>query len=189
QQGDYERALQELQLAVSFDENDPTPWLYSALLKNERNRINEAIDDLQESQELNDNRAVYRSRLLLDQDRAVRSTSLAPIYQRAGMDEVSLREAARAVSYDYGNYSAHLFIANSFDVLRDPTRFNLRYETPWFNELLLANLLAPAGAGTLSQNISQQEYSRLFEANRIGLISDNRWRSDDQFRELASQFG
>ena len=102
---------------------------------------------------------------------------------------MSVREAARAVTDDYGNYSAHLFLANSFDAFRDPTRFNLRYETAWFNELLLANLLAPAGAGTFSQNISQQEYSRLFERNRLGLVSTTDVRSDGQYRELASQFG
>src|SRR5262249_51236801 len=141
------------------------------------------------SQDLNNNRQVYRSRLLLDEDRAVRSASLATIYQQAGMTNVSVREAARAVAYDYANYSAHLFLANSYDALRDPTRFNLRYETAWFNELLLANLLAPVGAGTFSQNISQQEYARLFEVNRLGLVTDTSWRSDGQVRELASQFG
>ena len=47
------------------------------------------------------------------------------------MTDVSVREAAQAVTYDYANYSAHLFLANSFDALRDPTRFNLRYETAW----------------------------------------------------------
>src|SRR5438105_7315374 len=136
------------------------------------------------SVELNDNRRLHRSGLLLDQDRAVRSASLASIYRDAGMPDVSLREAASAVTYDYANYSAHLFLANSFDALRDPTRFNLRYETAWFNELLLANLLAPVGAGTFSQSISQQEYSRLFDAKRLGLTTTTDVRSDGQYREV-----
>src|SRR5438093_2172729 len=110
-------------------------------------------------------------------------------YREAGMPEVSVREAASAVAYDYANYSAHLFLANSFDVLRDPTRFNLRYETAWFNELLLANLLAPVGAGTFSQSISQQEYSRLFDTKKLGLTTTTDVRSDGQYREIASQFG
>jgi hypothetical protein len=93
------------------------------------------------------------------------------------------------VSDDYGNYSAHLFLANSFDRLRDPTRFNLRYETVWFNELLLANLLAPVGAGIFAQNISQQEYSRLFDVKKLGLTTTTDYRSDGQYREVASQFG
>jgi len=183
------RAMYELELAKNLDPADPTAWLYSALLSRDDNRINEALRDLEKSLELNDNRRVYRSQLLLDEDRAVRSSSLANIYQSAGMNEVSVREATRAVSYDYANYSAHLFLSDSFNALRDPTRFNLRYETVWFNELLLANLLSPVGATPLAQHISQQEYSRLFERNRVGLSSDSSYRSDGQYRELASQFG
>ncbi len=187
--GEVSSAQKELRLAQELDSNDPTPWLYSALLLRQQLHFNEAVDHLEKSVALNDNRAVYRSRLLLDQDRAVRSSSLATIYQGVGMDDVSVREAARAVAADYANPSAHLFLAESFNALRDPTRFNLRIETAWFNELLLANILAPVAGGNLSQNISQQEYSRLFEGNRIGLSSFSEYRSDKQFRELASHFG
>lgn len=179
----------ELEFAKRLDPNDPTPWLYSALLNREANRINLAVEELEHSVELNDNRAVYRSRLLLDADRAVRSSSLANLYQSAGMNEVSVREAARAVSFDYANHSAHQFMAESLNALRDPTRFNLRYETAWFNEFLLASLLAPVGATPLSQHVSQQEYARLFEQDGFGLSSDTEYRSDGQVRELASQYG
>src|SRR5206468_9066059 len=142
--------------------------------------------DLESSVRLNDNRALYRSRFLLDEDRAVRGSSLARVYQDAGMNEVAVREAARAVSYDFANYSAHLFLSESYNALRDPTRFNLRYETVWFNELLLANLLAPVGGTPLSQHVSQQEYSRLVVQDRIGLSSSTERRSDGQLLELAS---
>jgi tetratricopeptide (TPR) repeat protein len=187
--GDDPHATRELKLARDLDPKDPTPWLYSALLKQQQHRLNEAAGDLEASQERNDNRSLFRSRLLLDQDRAVRSASLASIYRDNGMTDVSVREAASAVPYDYANYSAHLFLANSFDALRDPTRFNLRYETAWFNELLLANLLAPVGAGVFAQNISQQEYSRFFDVKKLGLTTTTDARSDGQYRELASQFG
>lgn len=186
---DKERAEKELRLAQKLDPNDPTPWLYSALLNDQRNRINEAVAELEKSKELNDNRSVYRSKLLLDQDRAVRSANLAKIYQDAGMIDVSVREASRAVNYDYGNYSAHLFLANSYDALRDPKQVNLRYETPWFSELLLANLLAPVGAGTLSQNISQQEYSRLFDGDHLGVINSTEYFSSGDWVQSASQYG
>jgi tetratricopeptide (TPR) repeat protein len=187
--GDSIHAFKELTHAKRLDTNDPTPWLYSALLNREENRVNTAVAELERSLELNDNRAVYRSHQLLDQDRAVRSSGLARVYQDAGMNEVAVREAARAVTYDYANYSGHLFLSESYNALRDPTRFNLRNETIWFNELLLANLLSPVGGTPLSQHISQQEYSRLFEQNRIGLSTDSSYRSDGQYRELASQFG
>jgi Tfp pilus assembly protein PilF len=186
---DFERADHELAFAQRLDPNDPTSWLYRALLKREENRVNDAVDELEKSIDLNDQRALYRSRFLLDEDRAVRSSSLANLYQSAGLNDVAVREAARAVSYDYANYSAHQFLAEGYNALRDPTRFNLRYETVWFNELLLADLLSPVGGTPLSQHISQQEYARLFEGNRVGLSSDTLYRSDGQYRELASQFG
>jgi predicted Zn-dependent protease len=182
-------AIKELAVAKEFDSQDPTPFLYSALLLREQNQINASIGELERSIELNDNRALYRSRFLLDEDRAVRSSSLATLFQSAGLDGPALREAARAVSLDYANYSAHQFLSESYDALRDPTRFNLRYETVWFNELLLANLLSPVGGTPLSQHISQQEYSRLFTRDRIGLSTDSSYRSDGQYREQASQFG
>jgi Tfp pilus assembly protein PilF len=182
-------AERELALARRLDPNDPTPWLYESWLDFEDNKVNDAVRDVEASQARNENRQVYRSRLLLDEDRAVGSSSLATIYRGAGLERVSVNEATRAVTYDYGNYSAHLFLADSLNALRDPTRFNLRYETAWFNELLLANLLAPAGTRAISQNISQQEYSRLFERDRLALDSTSEYRSDGQFRELASQYG
>ncbi len=187
--GQITNAQKELRRGRELDNADPTPWLYSALLLRQQLRFNEAVDDLEKSVELNDNRRVYRSRLLLDQDRAVRNANLAALYENAGMEQVAVREAARGVASDYGNYSAHLFLADSFNALRDPTRFNKRYETAFANELFLANLLAPVGAGTLSQSISQQEYSRLFDTKQFGFFSETTYRSDGQFRQLASQFG
>ncbi|HYV32739.1 MAG TPA: TonB-dependent receptor, partial [Candidatus Binatia bacterium] len=186
---DTARARKELAQAKKLDPNDPTSWLYSALLAEQQNRINEAVDDLERSKELNENRSLFRSRLLLDQDQAVRRANLAAIYRDAGMTEISAQEASRAVNDDYGNYSAHLFLANSYDALRDPKLINLRYETPWFSELLLANLLAPAGGGSLSQNISQQEYSRFFAGDHLGLFSSTEYRSRGDWLQRGSQYG
>jgi len=187
--GDNRLAAKELELARQLDPNDPTSWLYSALLNQQRNRINEAVRDLEKSQELNDNRSVYRSQLLLDQDRAVRGANLANIYHDAGMTDVSVREAVKAVNSDYGNYSAHLFLANSYDRLRDPRQINLRYETPWLSEYLVANLLAPVGAGTLSQTVSQQEYSKLFERDRFGVSSSTEYLSNGDWVQSGAQYG
>jgi len=187
--GDERKARLELERAKTLDPRDPTPWIYSAIENKQDSRINEAVRDLEKSQELNDNRRVYRSQFLLDQDRAVRSANLAAIYQADGMEEVSVREAARGVDADYATASSHLFLANSYNALRDPKRINLRYETPWFNELLLANLLAPVGGGPLSQYVSEQEYSKLFEADRFGISSTTTYFGTGEIRETASQFG
>ena len=182
-------AERELALAKERDANDPTAWLYSALLLQQNNRVNEAVEELEHSQDLNDNRRLYRSQLLLDQDRAVRGANLATIYRDAGMTDVSVREAATAVNADYANYSAHLFLANSYNDLRDPQGVNLRYETPYVSEFLVANLLAPVGAGTLSQQVSQQEYSKLFERDGFGLSSSTEYSSHGNWRLGAAQSG
>ncbi|MBC8095665.1 MAG: FecR domain-containing protein [Akkermansiaceae bacterium] len=187
--GNPARAERELALAKERDVNDPTAWLYSALLLQQGNRINEAVGELEHSQELNDHRRVYRSRLLLDQDRAVRGANLANIYRDVGMTDWSVREAGKAVNADYANYSAHLFLANSYNELRDPRSVNLRYETPYLSEYLMANLLAPVGAGTLSQSVSQQEYSKLFERDRLGFASATEYSSRGAWSQSAVQFG
>lgn len=189
QDGLHDEAAKDLALAAALDPNDPTPPLYAAIEYQQRNRPNPAIDALGQSIRLNDNRRIYRSGFLLDQDRAVRSANLARIYQNAGMREVAVREATRAVESDYANASAHLFLANAFDLMRDPDRVRLRYETPWFNELLMANLLSPVGGGALSQFVTQQEYSKLLEADGIGGSINSEYHSTSETRTSASLFG
>jgi Flp pilus assembly protein TadD len=188
-ENDFSHATKELQLSRKLDPQDPTPWLYSALLNQENNQVNEAIRDLEKSKELNDNRSVYRSQLLLDQDQAVRSANLAAIYRDAGLLDVSVREASRAVTYDYANYSAHLFLANSYEAMRDRNNYNLRFETPAITEYLVANLLAPVDAGPLSPAISQNEYSRFFQQNRLGLISSTEYLSRGAWSQSVAQYG
>lgn len=186
---DLPHAREELALAQSLDPQDPTGWLYSALLNQNHNRQNEAIRDLQHAQFLNENRAVYRSKLLLDRDRAVRGANLAGLYAEIGLTEVGLSEAARAISSDYSDYSAHLFLANTYNRLRDPHQVNTRWETPWLSEYLVANLLAPAGAGIVSQAVSDQEYSRFFERDGFGLVSQTDYLSRGDWLQTAAHYG
>ena len=182
-------ARREVLLARDLDPMDPTPWLYSAWINQEQHRLNRAVRELERSMELNDQRAVERSRFLLDEDRAVRGSSLADLYREAGLPEVALREAVRAVNENYASFAAHRLVAGSFNALRDPTRSSLRHETAWFSEWLLGTLLAPAGAVPLGQHVSLQEYTRLFEQNGLQLASSTEARSDGRVRELASQSG
>ena len=186
---DAKHARKELGLAQQLDPNDPTSWLYSSLLNYQNNRNNEAVTDLEKSKALNDNRSVFRSEFLLDQDQAVRGANLATIYRGVGLQDISVQEASRAVNNDYANHSAHLFLASSYDALRDPNNINLRYETPWFSELLLANLLAPVGAGNLSQSVSQQEYSRFFAGNSLGFFSSSDYLSSGDWTQNTSVYG
>ncbi|MGP8199694.1 MAG: FecR domain-containing protein [Limisphaerales bacterium] len=182
-------ATNELRLAMKLDPNDPTAWLYAALLNDQLNCINQAIKDLEHSEDLNGNRAVFRSKFLLDQDQAVRSANLALIYEDAGFSDVAVREATKALQDDYANYSAHLFLSETYDALQDPKKEDLRYQTPWEDELLMANLLSPVGAGVLSQNVSQQEYSKLFAADGLGVSSQTEYFSRGAWMENGSQFG
>ncbi len=187
--GEDAQAIRELDRAKNLDPNDPTAWLYSALLNQQNNQVNDAIRDLEKSQSLNDNRSVYRSQLLLDQDQAVRSANLAGMYQDAGMTDWGTREAGRAVNYDYANYSAHLFLANSYSALRDPNLINERYETPSVVEYFIANLLAPANAGILSPTVSQQDYSQLFDQNHVGVASDSEYLSRGAWYQSGAVYG
>jgi Tfp pilus assembly protein PilF len=185
--GERDLARRELEIAKELDARDPTAWLYSALLHEQYNRINEAVRDLEHSRELNQNRAIYRSRFLLDQDQAVRAANLARIYRDAGMSDWSVLTAGRAVSADYANYSAHLFLANSYALQIDP--IHRRFETPAQAEYLIANLLAPVGAGILSPAISANEYSYLFERNRLGIVSETEYLSRGAWTQSAAHFG
>ena len=187
--GNEKLADKDLALAKKLDPNDPTAWLYSALLNQQRSRINEAIQDFEQSRALNDNRSVFRSGLLLEQDRAVRSANLATAYRDAGMPETGHREASRAVVDDYANFSAHLFLHQTYEALRDPRQFNLRYDNARIGEFLIANLLAPVGGSSLSQSVSQQEYTRLFDTKRIGMNSQTEYSSHGDWTQTGSQFG
>ena len=187
--GNNKNAVKDFKRAEELDPKDPTPWLYSAIQNEQTNRYNQAIGDLEKSVALNDNRRVYRSLFLLDQDRSIRGTNLASIYLNDGMTDQSVWEADLAVDANYSSAPAHLFLSNSYNALRDPNRILLRYETPWFNELLLSNLLSPVGGGPLSQFVSEQEYSKMFQQDGFGFSSDFNYQSDGVLQETASQYG
>ncbi len=91
---------------------------------------------MQRSIELNDNRAVYRSRFLLDQDEAARSASLARIYDDLGFQQRALVEGWISVNADPASDSAHRFLADAYSVLP-------RHDTARVSELLQSQLLQP----------------------------------------------
>jgi hypothetical protein len=105
------------------------------------------------------------------------------------MRDLSVREASRSMNLDYANHSAHLFLANSYDALRDPRQIDLRYETPWLSELLVANLLAQVNGAALSQTVSQQEYSRLFAGDDLGFLSNTEYQSRGDWLQSGSLYG
>lgn len=141
-------------MAKELDPNDPTPWFYDAIRKQTENRPVEALEDLQKSIELNDNRAVYRSRLQLDQDEAARSASLARIYSDIGFEQLAVVEGAKSVNTDPTNFSAHRFLADSYNNLP-------RHEVARASELLQSQLLQPLNALPIQPQLSQTNLSLL----------------------------
>ena len=118
----------------------------------------------------------------------MRSANLAAIYQANGMEDVSVREATRGVDSDYATASSHLFLANSYNALRDPKRIifgtRRRGSMSCARESPLAGWRRPIVAV-----VSEQEYSKLFEADRFGLSSATTYFSTGEIRETASQYG
>jgi tetratricopeptide (TPR) repeat protein len=126
----------QFDLAKKLDPRDPTPWLYDAIRKQTLNRPAEALADLDKSIELNDDRAVFRSKLELDQDLATRTTDLARIYQNLGFEDLGFLEGWRSLELDPGNFSAHRFLADSYADMP-------RHEIARQSELLQSQLRQP----------------------------------------------
>ena len=184
-------ASREFSIAKQLDAKDPTPWFYDAIYKQTVNQPVEALRDLQKSIELNDNRIVYRSRLLLDQDLAARSSALGRIYQNLNFGKLGLLESWKSVNKDPTNFSAHQLLSLSFADLPG-------HEIAQASELLQAQLLQPinitprqlqvfqpkfvsfarneSGAFDLSiqsavgpSSPSANEFNPLFNSNRVAL--------------------
>jgi tetratricopeptide (TPR) repeat protein len=171
-------AENQFEMAREFDPRDPTAWFYNAILKQSRNRPVEAWKDLQKSIELNDKRAVYRSRLMLDEDLAARSAGLARIYKDLGFQQLALVEGWNSVNVDPANYSAHRFLADSYATLP-------RHEIARVSELLQSQLLQPVNITPVQPQLAESsllitpgagpsdtsfnEFNPLFERNRLAL--------------------
>ena len=177
----------EYAIAKELDPNDPTPWFYDAIRKQTINQPVEALHDLQKAIELNDNRAVYRSKLMLDSDLAARSASLARIYSDLGFQQRALVEGYNSVNTDPTNYSAHRFLADSYSVLP-------RHEIARVSELLQSQLLQPNNITPIQPQLAESnlllissggaasasfsEFNPLFNRNGVsfqgsGIVGEN----------------
>jgi tetratricopeptide (TPR) repeat protein len=165
------QAQNQFAMARELDPQDPTAWFYEAILKQSQNRPVEALEDLQKSIELNDNRAVYRSRLMLDKDLAARSASLAGIYDDLGFQQLALVEGLNSVNADPANYSAHRFLADSYAALP-------RHEIARTSELLQSQLLQPINITPVPPSLAE---SNLF-------ILEGAGPSDPSFNEFNPLF-
>lgn len=184
----------ELDNAKLLDPKDPTPWFYDAIRKQTENRPVEALHDLQKSIALNDNRAVYRSNLLLDGDRAVRGTSLARTFDDLGFEQRGLVEATKSLSLNPADYSAHRFLSDTY--ARLPRR-----EIAQVSELLQAQLLQPINiqpvqprlsikglstvAGVGPAEAAFKDFTYVFERNRPQLTASGIVGNNDTYADEA----
>ncbi len=173
-------ALAEVQLerAKGLDARDPTAWYYNAIRLQTLNRPNEALEELHGSMERNDNRAVYRSSLLLDEDQATRSVSRARMFFDLGFGELAVTEARNALVADPSGFAAHRFVAEAYLPLPG-------FEIARVSEVLQSQLLQPVNAAALPPRLQQirspvlmgsgpitpsfQEFNPLFARDRHSL--------------------
>lgn len=88
---------EQFAIAKELDPLDPTAYFYNAIRLQTENQPVRAVREFEASIERNDNRAVYRGRLLLDSDRAARGTSLARVYKDLGF-QPTRREHSVAIN-------------------------------------------------------------------------------------------
>ncbi len=152
----HDKALEMYDYAKTLDPSDPTPYLYKGIALTDLNRPGEAVQEFNSSIALNDNRAIFRTRLMLDRDLAVRNYDLARAYSQLGLEEWAVSKALTAVSYDQSNPSAHhfLYLAESSKPVRE--RHGVLA-----SDYLLFKLLSPANQNTFTFT---NDYTPMFEA-------------------------
>lgn len=191
-------AVAQYRMAQTLDPQDPTSYFYEAILKQTANRPVEALADLQKSIELNNNRLIYRSRLLLDSDLAARSASLAQIYGNLGFRQRALVEGWKSVTDDPSNFSAHRFLSDSYRALP-------RHEVARTSELLQSQMLQPLNITPLQPQLAEanlfilegagpsmvsfNEFNPLFLRNRLALQADGVAGSQHSLGEEVIQSG
>lgn len=167
---------QQFQIARELDPRDPTAFLYDAIRKQTENRPVEALQDVEDSIERNDNRAAYRGRLLLDKDRAARGTSLARVYSDLGFTDLGINESTASLSLDPADASAHRFLSDAYQNVR-------RREIARVSELLQAQMLQDININPVQPSLSEtslnvvtlggpanagfNEFTPLFQRNQV----------------------
>jgi len=141
-------AVEQFEIAKELDPLDPTVYLYDAIRLQTENRPGEALAAIQQSIARNDNRAVYRSRLQLDQDQAARGASQGRIYEDLGFIQLGMREATGSQDLDPSNAAAHRFLADIY-------RNERRRELARVSELTRAQLLQDINLSPVQPSLTE----------------------------------
>jgi Tfp pilus assembly protein PilF len=188
----------QYKLAKERDPNDPTPYFYDAIKKQTENKPIAALQDLQKSIELNDNRATYRSKLALDSDLAARSSSLSRVYRDIGFSQLALVEGWKSVNSDPTDYSAHRLLADSYST-------RSFYDIARVSELLQSQLLQPINTTPIQPQLGEKnllaldstgpaissfnEFNPLFTRNRFALQTSAVAGSNDTYGDEVVHSG
>ena len=152
----FDQSFTALASAGQLDPRDPSPHLYAGIFNNDLRRPGAAVREYEQSIALNDGRAVYRSRFLLDQDLASRNVNLATAYGRLGLSEWANHHAVESELASVDDSSAHLFLGGTFLNLKG--RLNAGG-----GELLLSRMLGPPNVNSFN---SFNSYTTLFDRPR-----------------------
>ena len=151
-----EEAATQFQLAKQLDPNDPTPWFYNALRQQLDNNPILAHQELKQSIAKNANRAVYRSRLLLDKDEAVRGAVLGQLYKDLNFLPSAINQSRRALAKDHTNATAHRILADAYGLIP-------RTEIGRLSELLQAQLWQPLNKNVIPPQLLETDLGALTE--------------------------
>ncbi|MET0001455.1 MAG: FecR domain-containing protein [Candidatus Thiodiazotropha lotti] len=175
-----DEATKQFGLAKRRDPFDPTAWFYDAILKQSENRPVEALADIQKAIDLNDKRAVYRSRLLLDEDQASRNISQARIYTDLGVEQLARKESVVSLASDPGNASAHRFLSDAYKGV--PNHESAQVSALLQSQLLHQEITVPvspsasetkltAFAGSGPTVAGFNEYNPMFNRQHIAILA------------------
>ena len=138
----------QLDLAKHFDPADPTPWLYGALVKLNRNQPIEALDDLLEATDRNDSRAPFRSKLGGDPDLATRSAGTGHVLRELGFEQLALVGGWSSAALDPADYSAHRLLADIYSAAP-------RHDLARVSEVFTSQLLQPINVTPIRPQLGQ----------------------------------
>jgi tetratricopeptide (TPR) repeat protein len=150
----FDKSLATWDYAAKLDPKDPMPHFYKGIALTDLNRPGEAIQSINQSIALNDNRAVFRSRLLLNKDQSTNNYNLARAYNQLELSEWARSKALTAAKLDPFAGVPHLFLAQS-DLATG--------QVPATDaESLLYRVLSPANQNTF-RFLLENDYTSMFE--------------------------
>ncbi|MEJ5329372.1 MAG: tetratricopeptide repeat protein [Desulfobaccales bacterium] len=182
----FGKALETYDYAKTLDPKDPTPYLYKGIALSDLNRPGEAIQEINRSIALNDNVAMFRTRLALDRDLAVRNYNLARSYDQLGLRDWAFSKAITAVKRDPLSSSAHLFLSKSY-----ATSTQGPYVTTLaqFAEDIKFRLLAPSNEASF-ESLRNDNYTPMFEMpykRVLANVTVGTWREKNTVQDYYLQ--